>query len=299
MTNSRKRANVFVNICIYLVVGVCGFICLVPIMNTFAISFSNSMLVSAGDVTFWPKGWTIEAYRRIVDENQFFLSTWVSIKRVVIGGSINFIMMMIGAFPLAHSSHKFRGRNIYMWIVVFNMLFQGGLVPTYMLVNKLGLIDSIWALVLPGAVPIWNLILLLNFFRSLPKELEEAAEMDGAVPIQILVKLYMPMSLPAIATVMLFSLVGHWNEFFSGLIYVNNMSNYPLATYISQLVTAYNTAGVLDKATNLEELNRLMSISDKTLNSAKILISMVPVLIVYPFLQKYFVKGLVIGAVKE
>ena len=168
--------------------------------------------------------------------------------------------------------------------------------PTYIVVSQLGLMDSLWALILPGAVPIWNCILLMNFFKNLPDELEEASFIDGAQPVQILVSIYLPISLPALATVILFSLVGHWNEFFSGMIYMNSAQNYPLATYISTMV---NITKDLSTITDPDELQTLMKTSDTTVNSAKIFISMVPILIVYPFVQKYFVTGLVVGSVKE
>ena len=231
-----------------------------------------------------------------MSDQQFYASFFTSIKRVLLGGILNFVMMVLAAFPLSHSEKSFRGRNMYMWLLIFTMLFNGGLVPTYIVVSQLGLMDSLWALILPGAVPIWNCILLMNFFKNLPDELEEASFIDGAQPVQILVSIYLPISLPALATVILFSLVGHWNEFFSGMIYMNSAQNYPLATYISTMV---NITKDLSTITDPDELQTLMKTSDTTVNSAKIFISMVPILIVYPFVQKYFVTGLVVGSVKE
>lgn len=296
MVISKRPIDIIADIIIYTVAGISAVICLIPLVNTLAISFSNSTLAAAGKVTFWPLDFTTEAYRRIMEEKQFFQSFWISVQRVVLGGAINFVMMVLAAFPLSHSSKQFKGRNIYMWTLVFTMLFSGGLIPTYMLISSLGLLDTIWSLVLPGAVPVWNSILLMNFFRNLPDELEEAAIIDGATPISVLIRIYLPVSLPSLATVMLFSLVGHWNEFFNGLIYMNNVHNYPLATYISQLVA---TAKDISAVTDPEELDRLMKVSDRTLSSAKIFVSMVPILVIYPFLQRYFVTGIVLGSVKE
>ena len=236
MVKSQRPIDVFVDVLIYTAVIVASFLCLVPLLNTLALSFSSSIMAASGTVSFWPKQFTLAAYEAIVAERQFFGAFWISIKRVLLGGAINFVMMILCAFPLAHDEKTFKGRNLYMYVLIFTMLFSGGLVPSYILISKLGLMNSIWALVLPGAVPVWNSILLMNFFRSLPVELEEAAIIDGAVPFQILLRVYLPVSLPALATVMLFSLVGHWNEFFSGLIYMNHSDNYPLATYISTIV---------------------------------------------------------------
>jgi putative aldouronate transport system permease protein len=295
MVESKRTADVITDVLIYFIVGFSAILCLIPLVNTLALSFSSSIMAGSGTVTFWPKQFTLAAYEAILSERQFFGSFWVSIKRVVLGGGINFLTMVLAAFPLSHSDKAFRGRNIYMYTFIFTMLFSGGLIPTYIVVSKLRLMDTLWALVLPGAVPVWNCILLMNFFRSLPNELEEAAIIDGAVPFQIMLKVYLPVSLPSLATVMLFCIVGHWNEFFSGLIYMNHSDNYPLATYISTIV---DTAKDLNLITDPEEIERLMQVSSRNMSSAKIFVSMIPILLVYPFLQKYFVKGIVLGSVK-
>lgn len=295
MVESKRPVDVFVDVLIHAVLVLASFLCLVPLLNTLALSFSSSVMASSGTVSFWPKQFTLAAYEAIVSEKQFFGAFWISVKRVVLGGAINFLMMVLCAFPLAHSEKTFRGRNVYMYVLIFTMLFSGGLVPTYIIVGKLGLMNTLWSLILPGAVPVWNCILLMNFFRSLPDELEEAAIIDGAVPIQILVRIYLPVSLPSLATVMLFCLVGHWNEFFSGLIYMNHSDNYPLATYISTIV---DSAKDLNLVTDPEEIERIMKVSERNMSSAKIFVSMIPILAVYPFLQRYFVKGIVLGSVK-
>ena len=295
MVESKRPVDRFVDGLIYFVIAFSALLCLIPLLNTLALSFSSSVMAGSGTVTFWPKQFTTAAYEAIVGEKQFFRAFGISVRRVILGGGINFIMMVLAAFPLSHSERHFRGRNIYMYVLIFTMLFSGGLIPTYMVVSRLGLLNSIWALVLPGAVPVWNCILLMNFFRSLPEEMEEAAIIDGAVPFQIMVRIYLPVSLPSLATVMLFSIVGHWNEFFSGLIYMNHSNNYPLATYISTIV---DTAKDLNLITDPEEIERLMKVSERNMSSAKIFVSMIPILVVYPFLQKYFVKGIVLGSVK-
>ncbi len=295
MVESKRTIDVVIDVLIYVVVGIGAILCLIPLLNTLALSFSSSVMAGSGTVTFWPKQFTTAAYEAILTERQFFGSFFISVQRVILGGAINFLMMVLAAFPLAHSERTFKGRNMYMYVLIFTMLFSGGLIPTYIVVSKLGLIDTIWSLVLPGAVPVWNCILLMNFFRSLPDELEEAAIIDGAVPVQIMIRIYLPVSLPSLATVMLFSIVGHWNEFFSGLIYMNHSDHYPLATYISTIV---DTAKDLNLITDPEEIERIMKVSSRNMSSAKIFVSMIPILLVYPFLQKYFVKGIVLGSVK-
>ena len=178
-------------------------------------------------------------------------------------------------------------------MLVITMLFSGGLIPTYIIVTSLGLKNSLWALILPGAVQAYNTILMMNFFRSIPKELSEAAAIDGANEWYILFRIFLPVSLPAIATLGLFVIVGHWNDYFSGLIYMDNPANYPLQTYIYSLAIPINFEQL-----TAEEIVERAKIGTLTFNAAKIVISMIPVLCIYPFLQRFFVKGLVLGSVK-
>jgi putative aldouronate transport system permease protein len=265
-----------------------------PVWHTIAVSFSENAAAAGGLVKFWPKGFTLESYKKIMEEPHFLHSFYVSVKRVLIGCSVNFALTVLMAYPLSRSSREFPLRNVYMWFLLFMMLFSGGIIPLYLTVKALGMFNSIWALVLPGAVPVFNVILLMNFFRNMPKELSEAGYMDGAGPWYMLTKVFLPLSLPALATVTLFSIVGHWNAFFDGMIFMRSVENYPLQTYIQQLVVQINIME-LDST----QLDFLQKVSEKTLNAAKIVVSMVPILVVYPFLQKYFIHGIMLGSVKE
>lgn len=184
-----------------------------------------------------------------------------------------------------------------MWLLVFTMLFNGGLIPNYLLVRNLGLMDTIWALVLPGAVPMFNVIILMNFFKGIPNALEEAAQVDGATPPYVLFRIYIPLAKASIATIALFSIVGHWNAFFDGKIYINTATKQPLQTYIQALSAEINPTELANMSP--EEVIRKLQLSDVTFNSAKAIFSMIPILLVYPFLQNYFVTGLVMGSVKE
>jgi len=176
------------------------------------------------------------------------------------------------------------------------MFFGGGLIPTYILVKNTGLIDSIWALILPGALNVWNMVLMLNFFRSIPKELDEAATIDGAGHWIILWKIYLPVSLPSIATIGLFTIVGHWNAWFDGILYLNSPDKYPLQTYLSTLIMSMNAQM---SSISIEQIKAMENLSEKTLKTAQIFMGALPIMIVYPFLQKYFVKGIIVGSVKE
>ena len=243
----------------------------------------------------WSVKFTFASYEKILKDNLFMHSLLVSAQRVVAGGVISMFLCITMAYPLSREKSAFRARNVYMWIIVFTMIFNGGLIPWYMTVKAVGLIDKFWALILPCAVNVFNVILLMNFFRGVPKELEEAAIVDGAGPINILWKIFVPVSLPAIATITLFTVVFHWNSFFDGLVLMNTPGHYPLQTYIQQLVVVINTENITDP----QQLKQLMTISSKTFNAAKIFVSIIPILMVYPFLQRYFVTGIVLGSVKE
>lgn len=267
--------------------------CLLPLLNMIAISFSGSDAVAANEVGLLPKDVNFIAYSKLLNDSQFWKSFLISVERVVLGLLINMFFTVTMAYPLSKSKHRFPAREIYIKFVIFAMLFSGGIIPLFMVVSNLHLTNTIWSLVLPGAVPVFNVILLINFFKGVPDSLDEAARIDGASPLQILVKIYLPVSLPALATVALFSIVNHWNDYFSGLIYMSKSAMYPLQTYIQQLTVD------ITQITDAEQLKQMSSMNNRTFNAAKIVVSTVPLLVIYPFLQKYFVSGMVIGAVKE
>ena len=289
----RKTTDRIVDYLITALLLLVGVTALLPLVNTLAISLSDKAAVSGGMVGLVPVGFNLDAYGFILRDDKFWQAFGVSVLRVLLGGALNFVLAVLTAFPLSRSVQRFPARNVFMWLFVFGMILNVGIVPWYLTISGYRLLDSIWALVLPGAVPIWSVILLMNFFRSIPKELDEAARIDGANPWQLLWSVYLPTSLPALATITLFSIVGHWNSFFDGLILMNNPDNYPLQTYIQQLVIADRPALHGGQAALLAQL------SNNTLNAAKLFIAMIPILLVYPLLQRYFVRGIMLGAVKE
>ncbi len=291
---SSTRTDKAADAIIVVLVGGLGILCLIPILNSLALSLSDKAIVEAGSVFLVPRKINLTSYDIILEDRQFFRSFLISIERVVLGGIIHFVVTLLMAYPLSKDRSVFRAREVYLYLLLVTMLFSGGLIPIYMVVNAVGIMDTIWALVLPGAVPVFNVIIMMNFFRQVPKELEEAATVDGARHATILVKVYLPLSVPSVATVTLFSMVGHWNAFFDGLIYMNSPRDYPLQTYIQTLVLGQHDFTRL----TVEEIKRISQTSSKTLNNAKIIVSMIPMVMVYPFLQRYFVKGLVLGSVK-
>ena len=283
---------------IYLWINAVGLLlvaalCLVPILHVIALSFSKSSSVMAGHVTLFPVNATLSSYKLLMQRPDFFASFRVSLLRVLLGVTVNMALIMLTAYPLSKKKEQFHGRTAYAWYMILTIIFSGGLIPTYMVVKQMGLINSVWSMVLPGAIPVWNTVLMMNFYRNLPREIEESAFIDGANHLVVLIRLYIPLSAPAVATIALFSIVGHWNSWFDGLIYLNTPSLYPLQTFL-YMIDSSVTLG----ATTSENVEYMREISDRTLRSAQIVIAMVPVLIAYPFLQKYFTKGIVMGSVK-
>jgi putative aldouronate transport system permease protein len=282
---------------IYGIIVFLGLITLFPLLNILAISMSSSGAVTANAVGILPVNFTLEPYRMLVDDPQFWRSFGISVQRVVLSLLLNMLLIILMAYPLSKNKGEFKGRSIYMNLLIFAMLFNGGMIPTYLVVRNLGLLNTIWSLVLPGAVPVFSVILMMNFFRGIPKALEEAAVIDGATPLQILIRVYLPISIPSLATVALFSIVGSWNDFFSGLIYMTRTANYPLMTYIQSLTV--DIQQLIQQGIDSSNLSSLMGINNRNLNAAKIVVSSIPLLLIYPLLQRYFITGIVVGSVKE
>jgi putative aldouronate transport system permease protein len=269
-------------------------LCVLPLIYLLALSFSSNNAAATGMVKLWPVEFTWKAYDFILSKPEFVTSLLVTLKRVALGVTINMVLTVLVAYPLSKDSAALKGRTFYVWIFVFTMLFNGGIIPLYMTIRSLGLLDSIWALVLHHAVPVFNIVILLNFFRNLPKELEEAALMDGASHWRILWTIYLPLSAPSLATVTLFSTVAQWNAWFDGILFMNSPENYPLQSYLYTIVVGLDT--LIKSSIDLEVIHL---VSDRTAKAAQIFLGALPILVLYPFLQRYFTKGIVMGSVKE
>jgi putative aldouronate transport system permease protein len=293
-----KGQKVFTAFNYIILIGV-GIICLVPFVNLLAISLSASAPVSANRVLFWPVEFTPSSYVFALTGGKFTRAFFISVERVLLGVGVNMVLMVLFAYPLSKNQQQFRGRNIYVIYFVITLIIGGGLIPSYLVVVKLGLLNSIWALILPGAMPVYSGIMLMNFMRQMPPDIEEAAIIDGAGVFYRLVKVLLPLLKPALAVVGLWAIVGHWNDWFSGLIYMQSPDRYPLQTYLQSMLA------------NIDQLMRQMSqnggsdynlivgmINARTGRAAQLFLGALPMLITYPFLQKYFVKGLVLGSVK-
>ena len=289
-----RKTFLAANTCFLLATGL---ICLLPFVNLLAISLSSQEAVGLGEVTFWPKDFTVSSYSFIIDNTIFIRTFMNSVVRVLLGVSINLVLIVLTAYPLSRSKEQFTARNAYSWFFVVTILFSGGMIPTFMVVRYTGLMNTIWSLVLPTALPVFSMLVVMNFLRALPKELEEAAFIDGASHIQTLFRIILPVLKPSLATVALFSIVTHWNAWFDGMLYMNRAESQPLQTYLRTIII---NPGVFfsNNTVTADVVEILRQISPRTIRSAQLLIATIPMLLAYPFLQKHFTSGLVMGSVK-
>jgi ABC transporter, permease protein len=265
------------------------FVTLYPFLYLVAQSFSSDAAVSAGKVSILPIDFNIDTYKYILRDNQFFRYYWNTIFYSVCGTFISVVATALLAYPL--SKPRLRLNKVITPFVVFTMYFAGGTIPNYIVITQLlGLKDSMWAIILPGTISTFNLLVMKSFFASLQEELEEAAAIDGMDTYQIFLKIIIPLSKPIIATMCLFYLVGMWNEWFAPMLYLDTKDKWPIALYVRQLVEGANNTEIGSSA----EASSVQA----TIKSATMVLTSIPIILVYPFVQKYFVKGMTIGAIK-
>ena len=274
--------------------GVVCVTCVLPFVHLLAVSFSSSSAVAAGRVGFLPVDFTTASYEYVISGGRFLRAMAISLERVFWGTLLNLLLMVLTAYPLSKS--ELVGRKFFVVFFVITMLIGGGMIPTYLLVSNLGLKDTIWSLILPGALPVYNMIILMNFIRGLPHELEEAASIDGANAFQTLWMIIFPLLGPSLATVGLFSMVNHWNDWFNGLIYMSDPLNYPLQTYLQTLLVDFEQLLQSGSSGDIQAI--LSKMSARTGRAAQLFLGALPIMMVYPFLQKHFTKGLTLGSVK-
>jgi putative aldouronate transport system permease protein len=277
----------------YCIVLFWSLLCITPFIHMLAVSLSAVGPANANQVSLWPLGLNIDAYAEAFSDVQILSSLKQSFMRVLAGVSVQMLFTILAAYPLSREKSALPGKTFYVVFIIITMLFSGGLIPYYVLVvNYLDLTNTVWALVLPGAVPVFNLIILLNFFRQIPKEIEESAVIDGAGHVILLTRIYLPLSKNALLTLILFACVGHWNAWFDGMIFMRDPIYYPLSTYLRTL------SARLNNVTTMEDARLMMRMSKRTLLMAYTVICTVPIVCVYPFLQRYVKTGLVLGSVK-
>ncbi|MCL2833106.1 MAG: carbohydrate ABC transporter permease [Treponema sp.] len=271
---------------VFILLGLIGVGALFPLLYVLSVSMTPISEVLKGGFLIIPKKITWAAYKEILNTPLIPRSMYVTAFITVVGTLISLFLTVLMAYPL--SRHELPGRSIVVFLVVFTMLFSGGVIPTYILVRNLGLINSIWAMILPGAMWTFNVVLAKSFLENLPNELIEASRIDGAGESIILIRIVLPLSLPMIMTIGLYFAVGQWNLFFAGIMYITKPNLYPLQVIIRQ---------ILMQSQNLAN-NPDVIIPTRTMQMAAIIVASVPMLLVYPFIQKYFTKGIFLGAIK-
>lgn len=263
---------------------------LYPFLYILATSVSNEAAVEAGKVTFFPIGFHLNAYEAVMAGSGFWISYKNTIIYTVIGTSLSLIMTILLAYPLSKSHLK--GKGFIVFLVVFTMFFTGGLIPNYLLVRGLGMLDTIWAMVIPGMINTFFMIILRTFFMGIPQELEDAAAVDGLNPFGILLQIVLPLAKPALATIGLFYAVAEWNNWFSAFLYLTDKEKMPVTIFLKNVLSQVSYATKSD-ATGVE-----LSEVESNIRSATIIMVVTPIICVYPFIQKYFVKGIMVGSLK-
>lgn len=274
----------------YIILTILAIVVILPFMHLISKSFSSNSAVISGQVGFFPVDFTTSAYEFVILNKKFFTAFAVSVFVTLVGTILSVGITVLTAYPL--SKPNFIGRKFFLKIFVITMLFGGTMISSFLLIKGLGMYNTIWALIIPGILAPYNMLLIKNFLEGIPEALEEAASIDGANSMQILIKIIMPLMLPSIATIGLFYAVSYWNSYFNGIMYVTDAELKPLQTYLYE-VLRLSTLPAHELPAELAD-----KVSTGAVQSATVMASTIPILIVYPFLQKYFVKGLVVGSVK-
>ncbi|KAA5806412.1 carbohydrate ABC transporter permease [Thermoanaerobacterium thermosaccharolyticum] len=285
-----KQYKIFkvVNVIIMIIVILAT---LYPFWYLVSLSLSSEKYVYAGMVSIFPRGFTLKTYQVLLAEKEFWTSYKNTIIYTIVGTLISLVLSTLLAYPL--SKKRLKGRGIILGFVVFTMFFSGGLIPTYLLVNALHMRNTIWGVVLPGAVSTFNVIVMKTFFEGIPTELEEAAEVDGMSTYGILLKIILPLSKPIMYVMALFYAVGVWNNWFGPFIYLDDSTKFPVALYLRNIIVGSQQTAV----SSTSDVNNLAQIS-ATVKSASVILTSIPIMLVYPFIQKYFVQGVMIGSLK-
>ncbi|ACX67301.1 carbohydrate ABC transporter permease [Paenibacillus lautus] len=284
---------------IYIFLAFLAFVTFYPFWNGLVISFNSGSDTAMGGVTFWPRDFTLENYGIVFQDNRLLNGFKISVLRTVIGTISSILVTSIFAYGM--TKRELIGRKYYMIMCIVTMYFGGGLIPTFMLVRGLGLMDSFWVFIIPSLVSVWNMIIFRTFFNGLPSGLEESAKIDGCGNWGIFFKIILPLSGPVIATLSLFTAVSHWNEWFLPSIYINNENLLPIQTMLRQIL---NSNIMSEQMSNLDSasqavLSRMQSVTSKSLSMATMMVATLPIIMVYPFVQKHFVKGVLVGSLKE
>lgn len=294
MIEDRTLGNRIIDIFIWVVLALLALSCIVPFIHVVAVSFSGRAEVSADLVGIVPINFNLDNYHYIMGNDRFLGSFGISVARVLVGVSVTLLLVVVTAYPLSLDRIHMPGRLAFKIFMLVMLLFSGGLIPTFLAYRSLGLLNNFLVLILPLALNVFYTIIMINFFRGIPYELAEAAWLDGASHAAVLFRVYLPISLPALATIALFAAVMHWNSWFDGIVYISQIEQWPLQSFLYSLVSTrriewQSASGSLD----------FQNATPEGLSAALIVVAAVPILMVYPFLQRYFVTGLTLGSVKS
>ncbi|QNK59569.1 MULTISPECIES: carbohydrate ABC transporter permease [Paenibacillus] len=290
MNSIRNRSDRWFDAVNNVLIVVVGLICLLPFLHVLAKSFSDQASVMGNKITFYPIGMHLEAFRFVFAHTRFFEALQVTLLVTIIGTALSLTITILAAYPL--SKPEFKGRKPILLLYVFSMLFYGGIIPGYILMKELGLLNTIWAMIVPLLVVPFNLFVCKTFFEGIPESIEESAKIDGATNLRILRSIVLPISLPVIATLGIFYAVGYWNNYFHPLIYISSVDLKPLQLFLYETIA--NTEELLQEQPDTVRL----SMAPEGFRAATVISSIVPILLVYPFLQRYFVTGMTLGSVK-
>jgi putative aldouronate transport system permease protein len=295
----RTKSDYLLDTVIYTFLLVFAFVTLYPFWNSVVISFNAGADTARGGITFWPRQFTLENYAVVFRNENIYRSFIITILRTLVGTTLSIFFTAMLAYGL---SKKVAGRNVYMLLCIITLYFSGGLIPTYLLIKDLHLMNTFWVMVVPGMVNVFHMIIFRTFFMSLPAELEEAARIDGCSNLGVFFRIVLPLSGPVIATLALFTAVYHWNEWFSASIYISDQRLMPLQTMLAQAVNSNLMSEQLSQAGGAASafVDKIkQSVTTKSLLMATMVVATLPIIVVYPFIQKYFAKGVMIGSLKE
>ncbi|MCE3198505.1 carbohydrate ABC transporter permease [Paenibacillus sonchi] len=283
---SAKSDKLF-NSVVYLLLAAVAVVAIFPLLYVISMSLTPySEVIKNGGFVVIPRSISFEAYQRILADPALGRSMLVTLFVTVTGTAINMILTTMAAYPL--SRRNLRGRTFFLLFIVITMLFNGGLIPTYLVVRSLGMLDTLWSLIIPGAIATFNVLIMKSFFENLPEELFESAKIDGAKEFRILWQIVIPLSIPSIMTVGLFYMVGHWNSFFSAILYITDVKLHPLQVVIRNMLLL----------TQSNELQAEFTVPTAAMQMAAVIAGSLPIIVVYPFIQKHFTKGMLLGAIK-
>ncbi len=300
MVEEKGFVDKLADVLIYLIVGIAALLCMVPFIYIISVSLSSARAINVGLVKLWPIETNIDNYGLLVRDQVFKNSFGISVLRVTLAVPLTLFFSAITAYPFSRDTLPMPGRTFYKIVLIFGMLFSGGLIPTFMAFKWLGLLNKLAVLILPGAFNVFFTILMINFFRGIPHEMSESAVLDGAGHFDILFRIFLPVSLPSLATIAVFTAVGHWNSWFDGVMFLRTPELWPLQSYLYQRVIQA-TPHTIRSEIQSELARQAMQYSNATaegMKAAMIVIASIPIILVYPFLQRYFVKGLTLGAIK-